>query len=915
MAEPAALDLLSTKIYRPPLPADCVHRSDLLRLLDEGRSRPLTLVSAPAGYGKSVLVSNWLENSDWASVWVSLDEDDSDPQRFLSYLAAALREHFPDALEVTRSLGRTTQLPDASSVANVVSNELNALGRPFFLVLDDYHRIHTRSPVNEILRHLLDRPPIPLHLVLLTRRDPPLPLGRLRGLGQVSEIRMQDLRFTASETYDLLRSVAHINASDEAVANIESRLEGWAAGLRLLTLTLRGTDYADAFLKSFRGGTQQMQEYLLTEVMSGLPIPLRKWLSRSAVLDRFCAPLCEAVCLAEDESGNGLTGEDFLAQLRNTNLFLVPLDGYGRWFRFHHLFQSLLQADLYRDMDEKAVALLHMKASHWFDENGFVEDALRSAMKAGKQDVAADIFERHRLEKLEQLNWHTIGRWLEVLGPTPPRRPGVQLAEAFVAVRRFDVPRQAAILEEAAPTIENNPAHEDLIGELRCLQGILQYRLGNGEAAHALLQEAHRRFQPSEKQGIAGFGVTHETLSLGLCGRGDEALAQNESLETNAAAGDPIYHSLLLAGRAGLSYLRGDLARSANEGFRQYNVAQAGGAEFPLGLSLFFRIASELQRGEFDAALQLSDDVAQRRYTMPLRMAFGAMTALALSRQFLHQAGAATRAADNLLTLAEEHNDAAGLEAARSCAARILLLQGDLDSAAKWAGVDEEPPTFAGLFLSVEVPAITRARIWIAQGSEESLRRAYRLIHDVGRLALDYHMTSQVIEADVLKSLALAGLAQEKEALACLAETTKLAAPGGWLRPFLEAGSPMAALLAKLDGRGLATDYSRHLHNAVRTWLAGRSARVRPQSGVDVALDGGLRETLTARELDILGLLGDRMQNKEIARELSVSPETVKSHLKSLYSKLGVGSRREAAVLSKAILAAAPDVHEPVTGR
>ena len=193
-------ELLITKIYRPPLPADCVHRTDLIRLLDAGRSRPLTLVSAPAGYGKSVLVSSWLEASDWASFWVSLDEDDGDLKRFLSYLTAAICERFPQALKTTRSLHQEAALPEPRTVANIVGNELNAIDRPFFLVLDDYHRIRAGSPVRDLLRILIDHPPIPLHLVLITRRDPPLPLDRLLALGQVTEVRMQDLRFSASET-------------------------------------------------------------------------------------------------------------------------------------------------------------------------------------------------------------------------------------------------------------------------------------------------------------------------------------------------------------------------------------------------------------------------------------------------------------------------------------------------------------------------------------------------------------------------------------------------------------------------------------------------------------------------------------------------------------------------------------------
>lgn len=506
---------------------------------------------------------------------------------------------------------------------------------------------------------------------------------------------------------------------------------------------------------------------------------------------------------------------------------------------------------------------------------------------------------------MERLNWPVVARWLEVLGATNKGRPDLQLAEAFVAVRRFDVPRLAAILEAAAPAIEDNPDHAHLIGELRCLQGILHYRLGDGETSHRLLLEARQRYAGMEKRGIAGFAATHETLSLGLCGQGEEAIAQNEEFAGSAASGDPVYYSLVLVGRVGLCYLMGDVTRAANESIQLHSIAEAGRAEFPLGLSLSFWISSDLQRGDFQSAVALSDAIAQRRYTMPLRMAFSAMAALALSHQLRHEDKAASRVTADLLALAHAHNQLDGLETARACEARIRLLQGDLNQAARWAGVDGEPASFAELFMSVEVPAITRARIWIAQGTEESLNRALRLMQETSRRARNWHVTIQAIEADVLSSLALTGIGREEEALKSLADAIKRAAHGGFMRPFLEPGRPMAGLLSRLDGQGLATDYSRYLEGEIEAWLGSRVERSHAASGLELTLADGLHESLAARELDILGLLDKRLQNKEIARALSVSPETVKTHLKNLYSKLGVANRREAAARSQVLLAEA----------
>jgi len=887
---------LITKLYRPPLPADCVQRSDLLRLLDEGRSRPLTLVSAPAGYGKSVLVSSWLERSDWASAWMSLDEEDGNLKRFLSYLTEAIRKQFPQTLEITRSLHQEAALPEPLAVANIVSNELAVIERPFFLVLDDYHQINAESPVNEVVRILLDHPPIPLHLVLIARCDPPLPLSRLRALGQMNEVRMQDLQFSTSETRDLILGSVHIHASEEAIANLDHELEGWVAGLRLLTLALRHAPDADEFMKRLHGGTNQMQEYLISEVVAGLPQPLRDWLLRSALLGRFCAPLCEAVCVeAKGAETHSMTGQKFIQHLQTANLFLIPLDANGFWFRFHHLFRNLLQLEFSRQMDPETIAALYRRASQWFEENGFVEEAIRVALQADNADEAADIFERNRLDELEKLNFHVIDRWLEVFGRNTRGRPGLQLAEAYVAIDRFDVPRLAAILEEVAPVIEKNPVYAELIGELKFLQGVLSFRLGDGETSQKVLQEARHRFQSSSRRGIAGNAAFQEALSLNLCGRGAEALAKFEDLANRAPTGDPFYDGSLNMGLIIVSFFQGDLNRVEHYAMRLEGLAQAGGPDFLAhGFSLYFRACSDLYRCNFKAAAERFDLLARRRYPIVRHRAFDAMAALALCHQFLQQESAAIRVLRDFETVARELKDAKGLKMAQSCKARIQLLQGDLSRAARWAGVDNSPPVFTDLFVSLEVPVLTRARVWITLGTKESLHRAVNLLQETSARARTWHFKNQIIETDVLKCLALAGLGREDEALECLAGTIDIAAQGGWIRPFCEPGRPMADFLVNLDNHGLSTDFSRQLLREIQARQARQMKTAHSGSGLQVVLEAGLSESITPRELDVLELLGQRLQNKEIADKLFVSPETVKFHLKNIYVKLDVGKRREA---------------------
>ena len=888
-------NLLTTKIYRPPLPADCVHRSDLLYLLDAGHSRPLTLISAPAGYGKSVLASNWLETSDWASVWVSLDENDNDLKQFLSYLSAAVCERFTQALKTTRSLSNAATLPETRIVSNIVSNELNAIEQPFFIVLDDYQRIHAGSLVNNVLRFLLDQPPIPLHLVLLTRRDPPLALNRLRALGQVTDIRMQDLRFSESETRDLLERGAHIRPSEESLANLDRKLEGWVAGLRLMMLALRRSPDADEFMKRFNSGTKQMQEYLISEVVAGLPKSFRLWLLRSALFDRFCGSLCQAVCIeADGAETNAITGQEFIEQLKESNLFVISLDDHGHWFRFHHLFQKLLQRELSRQVDAETIAGLHMRASHWFEENGMIDEAIKAAVNTGDSDAAANIVERQWRDEIEKFNIHTIEHWLELLGSVTARGPTLLLTEAFVCFHQYKQSRLEAILGTLAPVIEKNPDYANLMGELRCLQGIMFFRFGDVKTGRKLLQEGRSLFGTKERKGIAAMAIFHEALSLAHSGHADEALTQVEDLINNVVTDNPIYHCFLISALVIVSFFRGDLTRSVNEAIRLEDRAQSCGFKFSHSLSIYFRSCSELQRGDFEAAAQRFETFIQQRYTVPRHRAFDTMAGFALCHQLLQDERAATLAARNLRNFTRELNDAYGLEIARSCEARIQLMQGDVDRAARWAEFDSRPPEFFAMHYAMEVPAIVRSRVWVALGTKESLDRAYKLLSDIGERARHWHFTNHLIEADVLKSLALAGLGRKDEALERLAATVNLAAPGIWIRPFLETGKPMADLLMQLEGHGLATDFSRQIESEIRGWCESQASHALTESAPQVMQEAGLYETMTPRELDVLELLAQRLQNKEISDNLFVSPETIKSHLKKIYQKLGVAKRQEA---------------------
>ncbi|MGB5717818.1 MAG: response regulator, partial [Gammaproteobacteria bacterium] len=370
--------ILQTKLHHPVLPVDLVPRTKLIARLEAERARPLTLVSASAGYGKSVLVSSWLEQCDWPGTWLSLDEDDSDLRQFLIYFVAAVRSLFPQACEDSLGLGEAHELPPVTRLAAVLANELDALEQPFILVLDDYHRISVMSPVHDLLQQLLVRPPIPLHLAILSRRDPPLPLVTLRARGQVTEVRTEDLRFSKLETRLLIKNILGFTATDELLANLDDEMEGWVVGLQLMSLASRRSEDPGGFLMQQHGGTQQIQEFIAHEVIDRQPHGLRDWLLKSAILDRFCVQLCDAVCASgEDVETPPLEGGRFIEFLREKNLFVISMGTQGEWFRYHHLFQAALLCELTRRLAVDEIAALHMHASQWFESHGFIDEALQ----------------------------------------------------------------------------------------------------------------------------------------------------------------------------------------------------------------------------------------------------------------------------------------------------------------------------------------------------------------------------------------------------------------------------------------------------------------------------------------------------------------------------------------------------------
>jgi ATP/maltotriose-dependent transcriptional regulator MalT/ActR/RegA family two-component response regulator len=895
---PAAdVGILRTKLHRPPVTRDLVPRPRLFELLDAGRPRPLTLVSAPAGYGKSVLISSWLESGDWPSAWLSLDESDSDLHQFLHYFVAAVRDVFADVLKDTLSLSNTQGLPSLAGLVTSLSNELEVIDKPFILVLDNYDRIDARSPVNDLLQQLLVRPPIPLHLVFITRRDPPLSLLSLRAQNQVTDVRTQDLRFTLAETRELMAKVIAFTPGDETLDNLQQELEGWAVGLRLVALAVSQVENPDEILKNLRGGIQQAQEYLTHEVVAKQSPPMQEWLVKSSVLDRLCGPLCDAVCGNEASTGVAdLDGDGFIVAALTSNLFVIPLDLQGEWFRFHHMFQQLLQRELGKRLTPDEITRLHLCASDWFESQGLVEEALAHTLASGDTERAAQIVEQKARTLLNEGQWYVLEKWVTRLPDSVVHgRPELLLALAWVRYYHMDVVAIPPLLDRIDELMEGDVETHRLSGAVAVLRSFIAYALNDGArslqyAEHALDQldvmDVHFRARSELFFGLAGqMEGQRERVTRVL----------TEWLEDPSPL-HPLREKILAHSLTFVNYIAGDM-REAERYIRQRNVVISHGLENLVPWNDYFAGLVHLQRGELDQAIHFLKEAASRKYFHHIRGAIDTLAALTFAYQMQGQPDQADATLESLGEFVTRLDSFFSV-LTDSCAARLALMQGRSEAAFGWLSTNASPPV-EGMMFWLEIPCVTWCRTLIAEGSATSLREAEDRLQEYADMNEASHNICQLIGILAMQSVACGKLGKAEQAVSHLQRALELGQSGGFIFPFIELGRPMAELLQRLPKQGDNATFVEQLLSAfgeaeVATEVVAESYRANQP----------FIEPLTRRELDILELLGQRLQNKEIATRLFVSPETVKTHLKHLYQKIGVDNRREAGARATEIVAA-----------
>ncbi len=920
MGEPAAAGaatserdvLLATKLNVPGLRSDLVPRPRLAQQLDEGQELGLVLVCAPAGYGKTVLLAKWARGRQRPVAWLSLDAGDNDPARFWRHAVAALDRVRPG---ISERIGPLLGPPPPPSFEPLVTALINEIaGQPdaheaLLLVLDDYHMISSQ-PVHESLGFLLEHRPPGLYLALTSRSDPPLPLARLRARGQLTELRAAELRFTPGEAAALLEQVAAAPGGARAgaplpeavAATLAARTEGWAAGLQLAGLSLRGHNDVDGFVAAFTGSHRYVLDYLAEEVLERQPAHMRELLLETSVLERLSGELCDAV--------TGRPGsQPLLEEVERAGLFLVPLDEVRGWWRYHHLFADLLRARLQQEQPGR-VSELHRNAATWYAERGLADDAIRHAVAAREMTWAARLIERHYDAIFQQGESTTIQRWISALPAELARSsPRLLLAQAWMALVGGDVEAAGAPLDAAERAFAGaaNQPFEPSVGRAASLLANVPAAIGLGRAYLTVLHGDAEGTAASASRALAALGEGERVLrSVGLwmLAIAEWVSGQLEDAERGFAAGVAGWCAAgqrpLAAwacydlGRVQRAQGRLDSAHAAYQRALEI-TAPSGLAAMPAaGIGYVGMAEVAYQRGDLDAAHRLVTEgiplCRQLNWTQPL--AAGLVT-LAWIRQAEGDPGGARESMAEAVRIALDPGMTGLFNPVPVQRARLLLAQGDLAASAHWTqeiGLDDDDePDYPR-----EQEHLVLTRVLLAQGRPGP---ALALLDRLHAAAATQDRVGSVIEIGALRALALAASGDADRAADALAEALTLACPQGYLRVFADEGPPMAALLSRLIAAqrsgGAAAEVP--LGCLARLQRALGARQIIPGTGpVGATAVGGLAERLTSRELEVLEMLAAGRSNQAIARQLVVTLDTVKKHVSHVLAKLGAANRTEA---------------------
>ena len=868
--------ILATKLYIPPSRPKLVFRPRLIERLNEGlqSAQSVTLISAPAGFGKTTLVSEWIADFTRPVAWLSLDEGDNDPARFLTYLIAALQTVASGIGESILGVLQSPQPPPPESILTALLNEISAIPDPFVLVLDDYHVIDAK-PVDSALGFLLEHLPPQMHLVITTREDPQFPLARLRAKGQLTELRVTDLRFTDSEAAEFLNQVMELRLSEEDIRALEARTEGWIAGLQLAAISMQGHKDATGFIKSFTGSHYFVMDYLVEEVLGQQSESIQAFLLRTSILDRMCGSLCDAVLLDPSTSG-----QETLEVLEHANLFLIPLDNERRWYRYHHLFRDLLRQRLQQSIvssgdGESRMKELHLRASQWYEDHDLVMEAFHHAA------AASDIDRAERLIEGKGIPLHFSGgvvpilEWLESLPvEVMNARPWLWWRHAALLLingQTIGVGEKLQAAETGIATMLQGSEPDDktrnLIGKIASAKATLALTRYDVENMFA---QSRRALEYLDADSLFNRAAANWVLGYAYLLQGDRAAARHalmEAISFSQTSGAMFTLILATIGLGIVQEVDNELYPAA-ETYRRV-LEWAGDQpqqiinEAHLGLARVLYEWNDLESAEQHTRKSL--DLARQYENVIDRFIIGEvfLSRLKLAQGDVTGAAAVLEKTDQSV---RQHNFVHRMPEVAAAQVVTLLRQGNLSVAAHIAQTHKLP--------------LGQARVHLARGDAAA---ALAVLGAFRQQVEARAWKDELLKGLVLQSIAYHMKGEKDMALQTLAAALEMAEPGGFIRIFVDEGSPMHQLVSEAAAQGIMPGYTDKLLAVFESELKSTGEPAQ-----------GIIDPLSSRELEVLQLIAEGLSNGEIGKRLFLALDTVKGHNRKIFDKLGVQRRTEA---------------------
>jgi len=885
--------ILLTKLFIPENRPELVSRSHLVDQLNKGLHRKLTLISAPAGFGKTTVVTNWLHSqegddaSPFSMGWLSLDEDDNEPVRFLTYLITALNRIPGLETEIVAGalqMAQASQPPSPQTILTAIINEIAIITEKIVLVLDDYHLIDNQS-VHDALVFLLENLPPQLHLVITTREDPPLQISRLRTRGQLNEFRAVDLRFSTAETDEFLNQIMGLGLSTQDITALEKRTEGWVAGLQLAAISMQGRTDISNFIQSFTGSHHFVIDYLVEEVLKHQPEHIHDFLLQTSILDRLTGPLCDAITSQED-------GQAILEMLEHSNLFIIRLDSERQWYRYHHLFSDSLHQRLKQTTHDQEISL-HLKASEWYAQNGFPDQAIEHALQAEDFDRAVRLIEEQADACWKRGEHSKLQYWLDTL-PVELLFSNPNLC-IFHAWEQFATGEQDAAEEtiqaaEKLVTIQDSLSEADktrIKGRVATIRAFLAFHKGDLDS---IFQHAQQALDYLPEDDIIWRNTASVPLgdASGLAGHvEDTARIRLKTWETSKAIGN-IYMDLIASMKYCVTLRQQGRFDTIKEICHQQMVlAEESGLSISAEAGWILAVWGEVlaEQGDLDQAINKTrkgKELAQGGDIAMLNWCNLCLIVALYSRK--HFAGV-----EAIIQEIEEY----GWDRLppwiviriKAWQLRLWLAQGKIEEISQWLA-ERGLEVTGNLDRINEWEYLTLVRFLIATGHPSEtldlLKRVYTNANNRGHI-------SRAIEILNLQALAMQAVGDTRQAMTVLEQSLALAEPRGFLFAFVNEGSPMARLLYEALSREISPEYVQKLLAAFPD--------VEPEKNImrnPIVSDSEWIEPLSERELEVLQLIADGISRPEIASRLVISLNTVKTHARNIYDKLGVNNQMQA---------------------